>query len=215
MTGLGRGNAYDDNLQYDPYGNEPIQDRFSDRGRQPSPTPPLPSRQPSPTPPLPGRERSPIPFAVDVFEEFAEERPGISIDEAGEMLAADKDATSQDIERFKKGKQSILITAKGQGTKHGRAGKDMEGNYLGMQEYVDNYLVGRGEYDAKNYGTMDRDILFIDPDDLYRNSFAKIRNSINRGTDKRQTRAKTRAKTRNEDIEAGSSEDMEAGPRQT
>jgi hypothetical protein len=84
-----------------------------------------------------------------------------------------------------------------------------------MQEYVDNYLVGRGEYDAKNYGTMDQDLLFIDPDDLYRNSFAKIRNSINRGTDKRQTRAKTRAKTRNEDIEAGSSEDMEAGPRQT
>jgi hypothetical protein len=29
--GLGRGNVDDDNLQYDPYGNEPIQDRFSDR----------------------------------------------------------------------------------------------------------------------------------------------------------------------------------------
>jgi hypothetical protein len=131
------------------------------------------------------------------------------------MLAADENATSQDIERFKKGKQSILITAKGQGKKHGRAGKDMEGKYLGMQEYVDNYLVGRGEYDAKNYGTMDQDLLFIDPDGFYRNSFNKIRNSVNKGTEKRQTRAKARAKTRNEDIEAGSSEDMEAGSRQT
>ena len=240
MTGLGRGNAYD-NLQYDPYGNEAIEDRFSDRSslasfysaqrsltpplpgrersltpplpdraRQPSPTPPLPDRELSPTPPLPGREQAEKPFAVDIFEEFAGERPNISIDEAGAMLAADKDATPQDVQEFKTGKQSILITAKGQGTKHGRAGKDMQPPYLQLQEYVDSYLVGRGEYDARNYITMDQDLLFIDPKSLYRNSFNKIRNSVNRGTEKRQTRAKTRAKPRNEDIE-----DMEAGSRQT
>ena len=152
---------------------------------------------------------------MDIYEELAEERPGISVDEAGAMLATDENATPQDVQEFKTGKQSILITAKGQGTKHGRAGKDMEGNYLGMQEYVDSYLVGRGEYDARNYETMDQDLLSIDPEGFYRNSFIKIRNSVNRGTEKRQTRAKARAKKRNEDIEAGSSEDMEAGPRQT
>jgi len=254
MTGIGRGNADVDNLHYDPYGNEAIEDRFSDRSslasfysaqrsltsplpgrersltpplpdrarqpsptpplpdraRQPSPTPPLPSRQLSPTPPLPDREQAEKPFAVDIFEELAGERPNISIDEAGAMLAADKDATPQDVQEFKTGKQSILITAKGQGTKHGRAGKDMQPPYLQLQEYVDSYLVGRGEYDARNYMTMDQDLLFIDPKSLYRNSFFKIRNSINRGTETRQTRAKTRAKPRNEDIE-----DMEAGSRQT
>ena len=226
MTGLGRGNAYDDNLQYDPYGNEQIQERFSDRSslasfdtaqeepidqersptpplpdpaRERSPTPPLPDRERSLTPPLPGREQAEKPFAVDIYEELAEERPGISIDEAGKMLAADKDATPQDVQEFKTGKQSILITAKGQGTKHGKAGKDMQAPYLQFQEYVDSYLVGRGEYDAKNFLTMDQDLLFIDPDGLYRNSFAKIKNSVNRGTEKRQTRAKARAKTRNED----------------
>ena len=235
--GIGRGNAYDDNLQSDLYPNESIQDRFSDRSslasfnttqeepnesiqdrfsdrsslasfytadQNRSPTPSLPARERSLTPPLPGREQAEKPFAVDIFEELAEERPGISIDEAGAMLAADKDATSQDVQEFKTRKQSIKTTARGQGKKHGKAGKDIQGRYMGMQEYVDSYLVGRGEYDARNFLTMDPEFLSIDPENLYRNSFTKIKNLVNMGTEKRQTRAKTRAKTRNEDIEAGS-----------
>ena len=218
--GIGRGNAYDDNLQSDLYPNESIQDRFSDRSslasfytadqnRSPtpslpaqerSPTPSLPARERSLTPPLPGREQAEKPFAVDIFEELAEERPGISIDEAGAMLAAEKDVTPKDIEDFKQGKQSIKTTARGQGKKHGKAGKDIQGRYLGMQEYIDSYLVGRGEYDARNFLTMDPEFLSIDPENLCRNSFAKIKNLVNSGTEKRQTRAKTR----NEDMEAGS-----------
>jgi hypothetical protein len=92
------------------------------------------------------------------------------------------------------------------GKKHGRSGKDMQGKYFHMQEYIDSYLAGRGERDAKNFVTMDEDMLSMDAEDFYKNSFAKIKNSISQGTEKRQTRAKTRAKTRNEDIEAGSRE---------
>ena len=69
-----------------------------------------------------------------------------------------------------------------------------------MQEYIDSYLVGRGEYDAKNLLTMDPEFLSIDPEKLYRNSFTRIKNLVNMGTEKHQTRAKTRI----EDIEAGS-----------
>ena len=78
---------------------------------------------------------------------------------------------------------------------------EMQGKYFHMQEYIDSYLVGRGEYDAKNFLTMDQDLVSIDPEGLYRNSFTRIKNLVNMGTEKRQTRAKTR---NNEDIEAGS-----------
>ena len=224
MTGFGRENAYDDNLHYDPSPNESIQDRFSDRSslasfysadqnRSPTPplpaqerslTPPLPAQERSLTPPLPAKEQADKPFAVDIYEEFAQEKPGISVDEAGEMLAADENATARDVQEFYKGKQSIITTAKSQGKRHGRSGKEMQGKYFHMQEYIDSYLVGRGEYDAKIFLTMDQDSLSIDPENLYRNSFTRIKNLVNMGTEKRQTRAKTRAKTRNEDIEAGS-----------
>jgi hypothetical protein len=225
-SGLGRGNAYDDNLQYDPYGNETIQDRFSDRSslaeyytadptraptplqpdrershapspdrqrlptpppaaRQRSPTPPPASRQRSPTPQPASRQRSPIPFAVDVYEELAEERPGISVDEAGQMIAADVNATSNDIQEFSKGKQSIFTTAKSMGKKHGRSGKEMQGKYFHMQEYIDSYLVGRGERDAKNFMSMDPDMVSIDPEGFYTNSFNRIKNLVTKGTEKR------------------------------
>jgi hypothetical protein len=232
--GLGRGNAYD-NLQYDPYGNEAIEDRFSDRSslasyytadptrapspvdqersptpppaaRQRSPTTPPPAQERSPTPPPASRQRSSIPFAVDIYEELAEEIPGISVDEAGQMLAADEDATPNDIQEFNKGKQSIFTTAKSMGKKHGRSGKDMQGKYFHMQEYIDSYLAGRGERDAKNFMTMDEDMLSIDAEDFYKNSFNRIKNLVAKGTPIRQTRAKTRAKSRIEDMEAGSVE---------
>ena len=208
-SGLGRGNAYD-NLQYDPYGNEAIQDRFSEPSQAPplpdqqrSPTPPLPDQQRSPTTPPPAQQRSPtpasvarqrssIPFAVDVYEELAEDNPGISVEEAGRMLAADVIATQNDIREFNKGTQSIFTTAKSMGRKHGRSGKQMQGKYFHMQEYIDSYLTGRGESDAKNFMTMDPDMLSIDAEDFYKNSFAKIKNQISQGTEKRQTRAKTR-----------------------
>ena len=232
--GLGRGNAYD-NLQYDPYGNEAIEDRFSDRSslasfysdqyepqarqrsqapspasRQRSPTPLQPDRQRSPTTPPPARDRSQtpppaqqqadIPFAVDIYEELARDNPNISsVEEAAEILAADKDATATDVQNLYKGKQSIFITAKSMGKKHGRSGKEMQGPYKKMPDYKNSWLVGRAERDAKNFMTMDAD--YAD-EELYRNSFAKIKNSISQGTPKRQTRAKTR----NEDIEAGSVE---------
>ena len=220
MTGFGRENAYDDNLHYDPSPNESIQDRFSDRSslasfytadqnRSPtpsslasfytadqnrSPTPPLPDRERSLTPPLPAREQADKPFAVDIYEEFAQEKPGISVDEAGEMLAADENATAKDVQEFYKGKQSIITTAKSQGKRHGKSGKGMQGPYINMQDYKNSYLVGKGEYDAKIFLTMDQDSLSIDPEDLYRNSFTRIKNLVNMGTEKRQTRAKTRAK---------------------
>jgi hypothetical protein len=86
--GLGRGNVDDDNLQYDPYGNEPIQDRFSDRSLSTayftrSPTPLQPDddnlqydpygneaiqdrfSEPSQAPPLPDQQRSPTPPLQD------------------------------------------------------------------------------------------------------------------------------------------------------
>jgi hypothetical protein len=49
-------------------------------------------------------------------------------------------------------------------------------------------------------------MLSMDAEDFYKNSFAKIKNSISQGPEIRQTRAKTKAKSRNEDIEAGSRE---------
>jgi hypothetical protein len=240
LTGLGRGNAYD-NLQYDPYGNEAIEDRFSDRSslaayytadptraptplqpdrersqapspaaQERSPTPPLPARQRSPTPPLPAQQRSQtpppaqqqtdIPFAVDIYEELARDNPNISsVEEAAEILAADKDATAIDVQNLYKGKQSIFITAKSMGKKHGRSGKDMQGPYRNMPDYKNSWLVGRGERDAKIFKTIDAD--YVD-EELYRNSFAKIKNSISQGTPTRQTRAKSRI----EDMEAGSVE---------
>ena len=137
---------------------------------------------------------------------MAEEIPGISVDEAGQMLAADEDATPNDIQEFNKGKQSIFTTAKSMGKKHGRSGKDMQGKYFHMQEYIDSYLAGRGERDAKNFMTMDEDMLSIDAEDFYKNSFNRIKNLVAKGTPIRQTRAKTRAKSRIEDMEAGSVE---------
>jgi hypothetical protein len=137
---------------------------------------------------------------------LAEEIPGISVDEAGQMLAVDKDATPNDIQEFNKGKQSIFTTAKSMGKKHGRSGKEMQGKYLHMQDYTDSYLTGRGERDAKLFVSMDPDMLSIDTDyakeELYVNAFNRIKNSISQGTPRRQTRAKTR----NEDMEAGSVE---------
>jgi hypothetical protein len=137
---------------------------------------------------------------------LAEERPGISVEEAGEMLAADETATPKDVQDFYKGKQSIITTAKSMGKKHGRSGKEMQGKYFHMQEYIDSYLTGRGERDAKNFTTMDPEMVSIDPEGFYRNSFDRIKNSISQGTEKRQTRSNTRAKSRNEDMEAGSRE---------
>ena len=138
-------------------------------------------------------------FAVDVYEEIAQENPGISIEDAGEMLAADEGATAKDVQNFYKGKQSIITTARSQGKRHGRSGKDMKGQYYHMQEYIDSYLVGRGEYDANKFLSMDPDFLSMDPEKLYRNSFDRIKNFVNAGRGKRQTRAKSRI----EDIEAG------------
>jgi hypothetical protein len=85
----------------------------------------------------------------------------------------------------------------------------MQGRYFHMQEYIDSYLVGRGESDAKNFMTMDPDMLSIDPEDFYKNSFTRIKNLVAKGTPIRQTRAKTKAKSRIEDIE-----DVEAGSRE-
>jgi hypothetical protein len=82
----------------------------------------------------------------------------------------------------------------------------MQGKYFHMQEYIDSYLTGRGERDAKNFTTMDPEMVSIDPEGFYRNSFDRIKNSISQGTEKRQTRSNTRAKSRNEDMEAGSRE---------
>ena len=146
MTGFGRENAYDDNLHYDPSPNESIQDRFSDRSslasfysadQNRSPTPPLPAQERSLTPPLPAREQADKPCAVDMYEELEQEKPGISVDEAGEMLAADENATARDVQEFYKGKQSIITTAKSQGKRHGRSGKEMQGKYFHKQEYID------------------------------------------------------------------------------
>jgi hypothetical protein len=236
----GRGNTYD-NLQYDPYRNESIDDRFSDRSsltgyytplppdrersqapsltgyytpsqasspadQERSPTPPPASRQLSQTPQLPARQQSNKPFAVDVYEELAEDVVGLTVDEAGQMLAADVNATPKDIQEFNKGKQSIFTTAKSMGTKHGRSGIEMQGKYFHMQEYIDSYLAGRGERDAKNLTSMDEKILRIDPEDFYKKSFTRIKNLVAKGTPIRQTREKTKAKSRNEDIEAGSRE---------
>jgi hypothetical protein len=215
--GLGRGNDFDDNLQYDPYGNEAIQDRFTDRPSSTpyftparSPTPPLPDRQRSPTTPPPARDRSQtpppaqqqanIPFAVDIYEEIARDNPNISsVEEAAEILAADESATATDIQNLYKGKQSIVTTAKTMGKKHGRSGKEMQGTYSNRQDYKDSWLVGRGERDAKFFKTIDTDYA---KEELYVNAFNRIKNSISQGTPRRQTRAKTR----NEDMEAGSVE---------
>jgi hypothetical protein len=138
---------------------------------------------------------------VDVYEELAEERPGISVEEAGEMLAADETATPKDVQDFYKGKQSIITTAKSMGKKHGRSGKEMQGKYFHMQDYTDSYLTGRGERDAKLFVSMDRDMLSIDAEDFYKNSFNRIKNLVKEGRGKSQTRAKSRI----EDTEAGSS----------
>jgi hypothetical protein len=206
MTGFGRENTYDDNLHYDPSPNESIQDRFSDRSslasfysadQNRSLTPPLPDRERSLTPPLPAPEQTDKPFAVDVYEEIAQENPGISIEDAGEILAADEIATAKDVQDFYKGKQSIVTTARSQGKRHGKSGKEMQGPYSNMQDYINSYLVGKGEYDANKFLTMDADYA---GEELYRNSFTRIKNLVNMGTEKRQTRAKTR----NEDMEAGS-----------
>ena len=78
------------------------------------------------------------------------------------------------------------------GKKHGRSGKQMQGRYFHMQEYIDSYLTGRGERDAKSFVSMDPDMLSIDAEDFYKNSFNRVKNSISQGTEKRQTRAKTR-----------------------
>ncbi len=76
----------------------------------------------------------------------------------------------KDVQEFKEGKQSIETTAKGQGTKHGKAGKEMEGPYRKMKDYINSYLVGKGAYDGKH-------LMVFDPqykdEELYRDSFTK------------------------------------------
>ena len=212
-NGTGSENTYD-NLQHDPYNpNESMEDRYSDSSFHTKLQEPdterqerLPSQAHASEPAdkeEPDDEEEPADksFAVDVFEELAEERPGISIEEAGKMLATEEGVTAEEVEDFQQGKQSIVTTARGQGKKHGKAGSEMKGPYAKMPDYIDSYHVGRGEFDANH--SLVSDHLYKD-EELYRNSFIKTKAKIDKKIEKavqssenvKTRRGRSRSRTR-------------------
>jgi hypothetical protein len=213
------------NLHHDPYNpNESMEDRYSDRSfRTAQSDRSFNTAQYEPDDEEPANKT----FAMDVYEEIAKAVPGISVENAGKMLAAEEGVTAKDVEDFKQGKQSIVRTARTQGKKHGKSGSEMKGNYAKMEDYINSYLVGKGEYDGK-FSLFDQQ--YAD-EELYRNSFTKakakfdkniekaVRNSENvttrrgrsrtRNVTTRRARSRPMAKTRIEDTE--DTEDTEAG----
>lgn len=214
----GRGNIYN-NLHYDPYNpNESMEDRFTERSFHTAQQEPDDEEEPAPINKT---------FAMDVYEEIAKENPGISIENAGKMLASTEDVTEKEVRDFYTGKQSIITTARGQGRKHGKSGSEIKGPYAKMPDYKNSYLVGKGEYDGK-LSRFDQE--YAD-EELYRNSFTKAKANFDKNIEKavqnsenvttRRGRSRTRnvtkgrgrsrpmAKTRIEDTE--DTEDTEAG----
>ncbi len=61
------------------------------------------------------------------MEEIVKAVPGISVENAGQMFASEEGVTTKEAQDFYKGKQSIVISVKSMGKKHGKSGKDMQG----------------------------------------------------------------------------------------
>jgi hypothetical protein len=105
----------------------------------------------------------------------------VSIENAGKMLATEEGVTAKEVEDFKQGKQSIVRTARTQGKKHGKSGSEMKGNYAKMEDYVNSYLVRRGEFDANHLMILD---YRYGDEELYRNSFIKTKAKFDKNIEK-------------------------------
>ena len=135
---------------------------------------------------------------MDVYEEIAKAVPGISVENAGQMLASEEGVTAKEVQEFYKGKQSIVTTARSQGKRHGKSGKEIQGPYGKMEDYKNSYLVGKGEYDGSRLVRFDPRYEY---EELYQNSFNKAKAKSERGrqTEDREAGMNFDRAARNED----------------